>query len=246
MARISKPPEVRRQEILDTAMELFAEKGYEDTSMADIARRMGVVQGLCYRYFDSKRVLFQEAMEQYVKECCAAGLPIIHDRSRTIRQRLDAMAELILRMEDTARHRAFYHRPGSQSFHTELNLRICEYLVPHVAEELSDACARGELRLEHPELTASYLLHGQIGLLVQRNITTSASLTFTVLLPSLPVNPGNVLYSLSTVVLSTTNSLTCPSTSKATISPVYISLPFLSLYGVCSPKVSGNISLKSP
>ena len=69
------------------------------------------------------------------------------------------------RPEDTARHRAFYHRPGSQSFHTELNLRICEYLVPHVAEELSDACARGELRLEHPELTASYLLHGQIGLL---------------------------------------------------------------------------------
>ena len=46
MARISKPPEVRRQEILDTAMELFAEKGYEDTSMADIARRMGGVQGL--------------------------------------------------------------------------------------------------------------------------------------------------------------------------------------------------------
>lgn len=56
-------------------MELFAEKGYEDTSMADIARRMGVVQGLCYRYFDSKRVLFREAMEQYVRECCAAGCP---------------------------------------------------------------------------------------------------------------------------------------------------------------------------
>ncbi len=43
MARISKPPEVRRQEILDTAMELFAEKGYEDTSMADIARRMPII-----------------------------------------------------------------------------------------------------------------------------------------------------------------------------------------------------------
>ena len=126
MARISKPPEVRRQEILDTAMELFAEKGYEDTSMADIARRMGVVQGLCYRYFDSKRVLFREAMEQYVRECCAAGLPSIHE---------------------------------------ELNWRICAYLTPHVAEELEDACQRGELRLEHPALAASYLLHGQIGLL---------------------------------------------------------------------------------
>ena len=148
MARISKPPEVRRQEILDTAMELFAEKGYEDTSMADIARRMGVVQGLCYRYFDSKRVLFREAMEQYVRECCAAGLPIIHDRSRTIRQRLDDMAALTLETEQNARYHA-----------------ICAYLTPHVAEELEDACQRGELRLEHPALAASYLLHGQIGLL---------------------------------------------------------------------------------
>lgn len=165
MARISKPPEVRRQEILDTAMELFAEKGYEDTSMADIARRMGVVQGLCYRYFDSKRVLFREAMEQYVRECCAAGLPIIHDRSRTIRKRLDDMAALTLETEQNARYHAFYHRPENQSIHEELNWRICAYLTPHVAEELEDACQRGELRLEHPALAASYLLHGQIGLL---------------------------------------------------------------------------------
>ena len=34
-----------------------------------------------------------------------------------------------------------------------------------LAEELEDACQRGELRLEHPALAASYLLHGQIGLL---------------------------------------------------------------------------------
>ena len=125
MARISKPPEVRRQEILDTAMELFAEKGYEDTSMADIARRMGVVQGLCYRYFDSKRVLFREAMEQYVRECCAAGLPIIHDRSRTIRQRLDDMAALTLETEQNARYHAFYHRPENQSIH-EAHLRLSD------------------------------------------------------------------------------------------------------------------------
>ena len=129
MARISKPPEVRRQEILDTAMELFAEKGYEDTSMADIARRMGVVQGLCYRYFDSKRVLFREAMEQYVRECCAAGLPIIHDRSRTIRQRLDDMAALTLETEQNARYHAFYHRPENQGIHEELNEESCAWSI---------------------------------------------------------------------------------------------------------------------
>lgn len=103
--------------------------------------------------------------EQYVRECCAAGLPIIHDRSRTIRQRLDDMAALTLETEQNARYHAFYHRPENQSIHEELNWRICAYLTPHVAEELEDACQRGELRLEHPALAASYLLHGQIGLL---------------------------------------------------------------------------------
>ena len=205
MARISKPPEERRQEILDTAMRLFTERGYEETSMADIAREMDVVQGLCYRYFDSKQKLFHEAMGQYVRECCAAALPIIHDRGRTIAARMDAMAELTLAMElpeagpgrgerregrreeraerrdqrrgrpegedpsrrfdGRARYREFYHRPENRAIHDRLSMQMCDYLLPHVAEEFRDACARGELRLEHPEVTASYLLHAQVGLM---------------------------------------------------------------------------------
>ena len=64
--RISKEPEARKQEILETAMKLFAEKGYEKTSISDIAKEIGVAQGLCYRYFPSKDILFQTA----VNDCC--------------------------------------------------------------------------------------------------------------------------------------------------------------------------------
>ena len=49
MQRITKAPEVRRQEILDTAIRLFYENGYEKTSITDIANAMHVAQGLCYR-----------------------------------------------------------------------------------------------------------------------------------------------------------------------------------------------------
>ena len=48
--RITKEPEERKQEILDTALKLFGERGYERTSITDIAKANGVAQGLCYRY----------------------------------------------------------------------------------------------------------------------------------------------------------------------------------------------------
>ena len=65
--RISKEPAERKQEIIDTAMRLFYEKGYEKTSISDIAKEMNVAQGLFYRYFPSKEVLFDTAVEQYAQ-----------------------------------------------------------------------------------------------------------------------------------------------------------------------------------
>lgn len=65
MARISKPPEERKQEIIETALALFQEKGYENTTIQDIAERMNVAQGLCYRYFKSKQEIFAAASDHY-------------------------------------------------------------------------------------------------------------------------------------------------------------------------------------
>ena len=60
--RVSKEPEERKQEILNAAIEVFAKKGYEKTSISDIAQTINVAQGLCYRYFSSKEELFDAAL----------------------------------------------------------------------------------------------------------------------------------------------------------------------------------------
>ena len=49
--RISKDPEVRKQEIINTAMGIFSEKGFEAVNMKDIAQAVGVAAGLCYHIF---------------------------------------------------------------------------------------------------------------------------------------------------------------------------------------------------
>ncbi len=177
MKRIVKPPEVRRQELLDVAMVLFTEKGYEETSMGDIARAAGVAQGLCYRYFDSKQKLFQEAMEQYVRACCGDFLPVIHDRSKPLRKRIHEMAQRILSSDTNSRYSTFYHSPGNQTLHEELSLKICRFLLPHVTEELQAANEAGELSLRHPEVAASFLLHGQIGLIGAGDLPLSQRLS---------------------------------------------------------------------
>ena len=44
-----------REEIVDAAFAEFAERGYHDTGIADIARRLGIGHGTFYRYFENKR-----------------------------------------------------------------------------------------------------------------------------------------------------------------------------------------------
>ena len=51
--------EQTRQLILETALRLFRERGYAETTMRAIAKEAGVAVGNAYYYFDSKEHLIQ-------------------------------------------------------------------------------------------------------------------------------------------------------------------------------------------
>ncbi|MFC2111889.1 TetR/AcrR family transcriptional regulator, partial [Bacteroidota bacterium] len=51
--------ESRKKEILDTALELFANEGFYATSISNIASKAGISKGLLYNYFDSKEDLIK-------------------------------------------------------------------------------------------------------------------------------------------------------------------------------------------
>ncbi len=72
MKRVVKKPDERRQEIIKAAMELFRERGYKDTTIQHIAEHGGIAQGLCYRYFASKRELYAAAIDWYSQESIEA------------------------------------------------------------------------------------------------------------------------------------------------------------------------------
>lgn len=51
--------EEARRTILETASQVFAEKGYQNATMDDVAKKLGVSKGAVYQYFSSKDELFQ-------------------------------------------------------------------------------------------------------------------------------------------------------------------------------------------
>ena len=50
---VSKDGDIRRQELLDAAFDLFYEKGYHKTSINDVIAKVGVTKGAFYYYFKS-------------------------------------------------------------------------------------------------------------------------------------------------------------------------------------------------
>ena len=54
--------EARRQAIVDVAKEAFSKQGFENTSMSEIASRVGGSKATLYNYFASKEELFFEIM----------------------------------------------------------------------------------------------------------------------------------------------------------------------------------------
>jgi TetR/AcrR family transcriptional regulator, fatty acid metabolism regulator protein len=55
----------RSDAILDAAKGIFADKGFEGTSIADIARAARISGGLVYRYFRNKRELLYEVLRKF-------------------------------------------------------------------------------------------------------------------------------------------------------------------------------------
>jgi AcrR family transcriptional regulator len=62
---MARPRGFDRNEALETAMRIFWERGYEDTSISDLTNAMGIASPSLYAAFGDKQRLFEEAVEHY-------------------------------------------------------------------------------------------------------------------------------------------------------------------------------------
>ena len=85
--------EVTRSHILDVAGELFAERGYDATSVADICARAGVTKGAFYHHFESKQAVFLELRDRWLAPL-ETQLTLARDPTHTLPQLLQRVADM--------------------------------------------------------------------------------------------------------------------------------------------------------
>jgi AcrR family transcriptional regulator len=81
-------PATRKQQILDAAIEYFAEAGF-GVQTRELTRRIGVSQPLLYRYFPSKQDLVQAVFDSvFMRRWDPSWEKLLHDQSMELRERL--------------------------------------------------------------------------------------------------------------------------------------------------------------
>ncbi|MDB5730344.1 MAG: TetR/AcrR family transcriptional regulator [Variovorax sp.] len=154
----------RAAEILSAAREVFLEKGFERSSVSEIAARVGVVEGLVYAYFPTKRDLLNEVLRGMYE-------PLIRDmadsfsRIEGLRSRLRFLVWRHLRVyvEEPSLSRIVLHevRTSPEYFKSvlhDLQVRYTSFLLRTVREAMDE----GELPPDTDVETVRSMVYGGI------------------------------------------------------------------------------------
>lgn len=95
----------KQQQILEKAVELFGEKGYENTSIQEIADEIGIAKGSIYSYFQSKEDLLISIYEHYQQLVFERAFVVSLNRSIPVKQRL--MKQFEVQFEGIAEYKFF-------------------------------------------------------------------------------------------------------------------------------------------
>ncbi len=161
MARVTKAPEERRQEIVETAERLFHEIGYATCSVERIIREIGVAKGTFYYYFKSKEEILGAIVDHRLDQVVAATEQVADDPA------LDALTKMRLLLsggsvgdDDNSDVAEMLHRPENRELHEATNVQSVLRLSPAFARIVEQGNREGVFAAETPLETIQFLLTG--------------------------------------------------------------------------------------
>ena len=162
----------RKTQIIQAALEVFIEKGYDAANVADVAQKAGVSQGTIYHYFPSKDDLFWAAYEAWEVQSLYSEIQQALDASQSPTEQLRTLAKIVgERMKQAvamlpANVEFWSHLPRNESVRRGFQ-RLFATMRGQLAGIIRDGINQGEFIEVNVEETASLLIAAFDGLILQ-------------------------------------------------------------------------------
>lgn len=166
----------RRREILDSAIVLFEENGFEKTRIQDIANRAQVSKGLVYRYFPSKDAIFQELYGD-ILECITGELyttASVRELLTTIGCKMFSVSSSAQAVSSLRSFTLAFIR-GDLPEGANANFIKDEYARKYLAPAFARGQQAGEVVPGDPEMLARHFWGTLLGLLLLHDKTSGAA-----------------------------------------------------------------------
>ena len=152
--KLTSQGQERKQQLLECAAGLFAERGFQETRVIDIVRAAGVAKGLFYWYFENKEAVFRELVEDTRRRLRRAQSAAIDPQAPPL-LRLRQGAEASMRfMVEHAHLYALMQAEGLDREVADLMRKGTDLHVRDTAAIIREGIAAGQIRDEDPTVLA--------------------------------------------------------------------------------------------
>ena len=156
----NKYPEETVRKILDTAEQLFIEKGYDHTSLQDIIRGTGLSKGAIYHHFTSKEHIFYFVCDRIGQRNSEVLAAIRDNRTQNGLEKLRAIFKASLQPERQAKMFCMmpYLINNDKFLATEMRSIFNEVVPVFIEPILRQGMADGSIRVQHPKEVAEAMI----------------------------------------------------------------------------------------
>ncbi|WP_080876103.1 TetR/AcrR family transcriptional regulator [Oceanobacillus timonensis] len=159
MKRISKEPDIRRQELMDIGLEFYMKGGIKGFSIKDVVNRAGVATGLFYYYFTSKEAFIDEILNDFIVNNIEKIQQILGSDKLTVMQKITESLETFWafaeKLEPYKNTDAFQTEQ-----HFQLEQKLFLQIQPLIQKVIEDGIKTGIFNTDNPILASEFILYG--------------------------------------------------------------------------------------
>lgn len=157
--RHEKRGDARKKEILDTAEQLFASNGFDNTSTNDIINAIGIARGTLYHHFTSKEDILDSVIDRINEGLMRNAKEIAENKQIPLLDRLTGSV-CALNVDSRIGEEVMVqvHKPQNALLHQKMQEKLISGIVPVIADLIEEGNSEEIFHSPYPKEAAEMVM----------------------------------------------------------------------------------------